>query len=421
MNDLREQIRAAAAKCTYCGACQAVCPVYGQTRQDHASARGRLLQLCFWAEGRIPASRALADALAGCTLCMACEKNCAAGIETTRLFMQFRKLVADTTPLPLVKRVAFTGLTYRRLFEACLSLGPLGQKLLFKPADDGPGCRSRLPIPAAGLNKRRLVPSLATRPLRRLVPRVSRPRLAKAKVALFPGCMLNYVYPEAGKAVVDVLTRNGVQVVLPERLSCCGTPALASGDFASSGALARNNVSVLRQLADVDAVITACATCATALGKEYGMLLEGEALSHWESLKGKVRDFSDFLVDFGFSDAFSARKLSVTYHDPCHLARGMNVSAQPRRLIQSIPGVTFKEMKDAARCCGCAGTFSATHYDLSVKINDDKVRAARDTGAELLATGCSACRMHIADGLARGGARMDVLHTAQLLAMAYGM
>jgi Fe-S oxidoreductase len=417
-----ESIRKAASSCTYCGACQAVCPVFDKVGAEAACSRGRLLQLRLMAEGVIDPNASLAESITRCALCKACEATCSSNIHTTELFMRFRRAVADHTPLPLAKRIAFTALGYRRIFDLCLRLGAPFQKLLFKDAPEGPGSFSRLPIPAAGLNKRRLIPKLSTQPLRSRVSPVTSPRGAKKmRVAFFPGCMLTYVYPEAGKAVVDVLTAIGMEVVLPDAIGCCGTPAITSGDFVAGRTLAEMNIKAL-EATGAEAVITACATCGTALNHEYGMVLDDSPYSEsWARLKANVYDFSDFLVKFGEINKLLLVEGAVTYHDPCHLVRGMGVSAQPRQLLAAIPGLELREMKDADRCCGCAGTFSAVHYDLASKINDDKIANIKATGAATVATGCSACRMHIEDGLSRNGlSNVRVLHTAQIIARAMG-
>jgi len=111
--------------------------------------------------------------------------------------------------------------------------------------------------------------------------------------------------------------------------------------------------------------------------------------------------------------------LKVTYHDPCHLARGMGVSLQPREIIKVIPGVELAEMKNPARCCGGAGSFSVTHYDLSMDIQKHKTNDIAGTGADLVSTGCGSCRMQLEGGLAQQGLSKRVMHTIELLDLAY--
>ena len=229
------------------------------------------------------------------------------------------------------------------------------------------------------------------------------------------------MYVNAGKALIDVLVTNGVEVHLLDNLQCCGTPLFSSGDFDGAALLAENNARILSR-GSFDAVITGCATCGSALSKEYGEVLQdSSALSAWQGFKDKVFDFSDFLLKLGPVPYVQNIPLKATYHDACHLVRGMGVSKQPRSLIRAIPGLRFEEMSRPDVCCGCAGTFSATHYDLSQQILADKTSDILSTGADIVATGCSACKMQLIDGLNHRGSNVRVLHTAELLAKAYGL
>lgn len=420
MNATLQELKAAALKCTRCGACQSVCPVHERLLTESASARGKLFLLRSLAEDRVAVSDTLARLTETCTLCKACEVRCPSGVKTNELILALRKEMSERGKLPLAKKLAFSAMSYRALFDFSMRFGGLFQGLFFKKTPDGEGATARFPIPAAGLDKRRIIPSFPPKPLHSVLP-VRNPAAGgkpKARVAFFPGCMLNYIYVDAGVDLVRVLNAAGVEVYLPDGTGCCGTPAYASGDFAHAAALAEANVNALTG-SDFDAVITGCATCGSALSHEYELILDdGPAKDRWRIVKDKIFDFAAFLDRMG-APAPKEVRARVTYHDPCHLARGMKVTAEPRRLIKAVPGVEFKEMKDAAKCCGCAGSFSATHYELSRSINDAKLDNAAATEADILVTGCSACRMHILDGLAQRGSPMQVLHTAQFLARAY--
>ena len=422
MSKSLDELKAAALKCTRCGQCLTICPVYGKTHEESNSSRGKLFLLRSLADGTVKPTKALMELAARCTLCMRCKAICPSGVNTTDLIMALRRKMKEEGQLPAAKAIAFKAVTKGRLFDMAMSHGRPFQSMLFKNTENGAGKVSRIPIPAAGLNLRRVVPALADKPLRKIVPAISTPHGAtRARVAFFPGCMLSYVYVNAGKALIDVLVTNGVEVHLLDNLQCCGTPLFSSGDFEGAAMLAENNV---RRLAGggFDAVITGCATCGSALKKEYGAVLEGSpALAVWEGMKDKVYDISDFLLRLGPAEYARELPWKVTYHDACHLVRGMGVASQPRDLIRAIPGVKLMEMQRPAVCCGCAGTFSATHYALSQKILADKTSDILSTGADVVATGCSACKMQIIDGLSQRGSRMRVLHTVELLARAYGV
>src|SRR5699024_1683052 len=96
--------------------------------------------------------------------------------------------------------------------------------------------------------------------------------------------------------------------------------------------------------------------------------------------------------------------------------RSLGVSAQPRELIRMNPDYALVEMKEADRCCGCGGSFTLSHYDLSRKIGQRKRNNIVASGAEVVATGCPACMMQLSDMLAQNGDDVVVKHTIEIYA-----
>lgn len=408
-------------KCIRCGTCRSVCPVFQVSDNENTTARGKVKLLEAVSEGKLALTPELQARMSKCLLCKACAVGCPSGVKTDELFLSARRALAVQNGLPLVKRLAFTGLTYRKLFDLGLKMGSLFQGLVFKDAPDGRGKLARIPLPGAGLGQRRIIPPLATTPLRSRLPEINTVAAPKARVAFYTGCMLNYVYPESGEAIVKILKAHNVEVVIPAKQSCCGTPAFTSGDYQVGRYLAEENVKLLAA-GNYDGIITGCASCGAALKHEYGAIIEDPEIKQlWENMSEKVKDITEFVVSEGIKQDLREVRAKITYHDPCHLVRGMGVSKEPRQLLQALPGVDYTEMKDAAKCCGAGGTFSMSHYDVSRTINDWKLDNAEKTGATILATGCSACRMHITDGLGQRHSQMKVVHTAEIIAKAYGL
>ncbi|MBI5067301.1 MAG: (Fe-S)-binding protein [Deltaproteobacteria bacterium] len=408
--------RAGLARCIRCGTCRSVCPVLEATGDESGAARGKMRLVEAVVRGELDLTRGMQERFSRCLLCKACTAACPSGVPTDALIVSARTALARENALALARRVAFTGLRYRRVFEAGLRLGALFQRAVFRPAPDGPGRLPRIPLPSAGLHARRLVPELARRPLRALLRELAPLPHPRARVAFFPGCMLTWVYPEAGLAVVRLLRANGIEPVVPEEIGCCGVPAATSGDAATGALLAAANVAAL-SAGSFDAVVTACGSCGAALAHDYGeTLADPAARERWRALSAKVRDVTSFLAEVGLTAPLGPVPERVTYHDPCHLARGMGVTREPRALLRQVPGLTLAEMKEPARCCGAGGTFSLSHYELSRRIGDRKLDDVAGTGAALVVTGCSACRMHMADGIRQRGEALRVVHTAEVLA-----
>jgi glycolate oxidase iron-sulfur subunit len=109
----------------------------------------------------------------------------------------------------------------------------------------------------------------------------------------------------------------------------------------------------------------------------------------------------------------------VTYHDSCHLKKTMKVFNEPRAILKSIPGVTFKEMAGADTCCGSGGSYLLTHYETSKKIAERKVTNINSTDATIVSTGCPACMMQLLDQVGRFGKGQKVTHSISLLAESY--
>jgi len=140
-----------------------------------------------------------------------------------------------------------------------------------------------------------------------------------------------------------------------------------------------------------------------------------------QKLAKKTYDFAQFLVDVvGLNHSkLGPVEATVTYHIPCHIGRSMNAAEQQLQIIRSIPGIKFNSLKQPDRCCGGAGSFSLTHYDLSYAILKHKLDDIQSTGADYVITGCGSCRMQLNDGIAQEKMSQKVLHTAELLAQSY--
>jgi len=414
-----QQLEKEVIRCIKCGACQTVCPIFKELEAESTVARGKVNLIKAVINGDVEPNENFSERMSWCLACKACVENCPSGVKVDQLVIGARQKLVEDNGLPLLKKLIFRfGLRNRRLFDLGLSMGSVFQKVLFRSAPNGQGMLPRLPM---GLDKRRVLTPLAAKnftgrcPEKVLVPE------ARKTVAFFTGCMINYVNPEIGDAVVKLLKNNGNNIIIPKGQHCCGTPAYVNGDMATARELARATVNVFSDL-KVDAIITACGSCGLALRKEYLEIFhdEPEYLKKAEKIAAKTLDITEYLVQTGLQGKLSKVDKTVTYHESCHLGRGLKVRKQPRDLLKSVPGIQLKEMQDPGRCCGAAGSFSLSHYDLSMKINKHKTDDIINSGAQVLVTGCAACMMHIKDGLNQNnGSHIKVMHTAELLAQAY--
>ncbi|MGF7183996.1 glycolate oxidase iron-sulfur subunit [Desulfitispora alkaliphila] len=392
-------------KCIRCGACQSVCPIFDEKLAESTVARGKVRLIGGLAKGEVEPSDRLEELLSFCLSCKACVKSCPSGVATDQLVETARAhLVSHRGLSPLKKFIFRTLMRNNWLFDFSLKTGSIFQGVALRTSPTGQGKLPRIPL---GLDKRRLVKPLAKKTLRSSYPEIVGKEHKKI-VAFYTGCMINYMAPNYGKAVIECLLKNGCRVIIPKNQQCCGTPARANGDKETADLLAQANEYAFKDLS-VDTIITGCASCGLTLKEQTNLAATKE-----------IVDFTEFIVrhdnwkqDLGLVDAM------VTYHDPCHLKRGQGVDASPREILKAIPGLEYRELQNADRCCGAAGSFSLRHYDLSKKINDKKAANIVATQADWVASACGSCLMHIEDGLARNNSNIKGFHIAEVLAQSY--
>ena len=407
-------------KCMKCGNCQAVCPIYKETRREVGVARGKISLVEAILSGQMEITEGMAERFSLCTTCMACNAICPCGVRFDRIILAARAEAVRQKGLRPIKKIAFKALKMRRLFDAGMKTGSILQGLAMKRLPGrGSGARLRFNI---GLGTKKVFPNLAKKTLRSEFPEVITVKEPKLRAAFFTGCVINYFYTDMGKAVIDVLHENDIEVVIPRSQGCCGIPASVNGDVESARVMAKRNLLAFER-SGADALVVACSSCGSSWKHVFGELLENDpqAKALADQWAAKAYDIAEFLVHkVPFKkDGLGRVEKKVTYHDPCHLNRGQGIKNEPREILKSIPGLELIEMQEPGRCCGMAGSFSLTHPKLSDQILDIKVKDIAQTHTDTVVTGCPACRLQLASAVENAGLQEDVVHTVQLLAESY--
>ena len=406
--------------CMRCGFCLAVCPVYGATMREADATRGKIALLENLARQMITDSVAVNEKLNRCLLCGSCQANCPSGVKIMDIFLRARTIVSGYMGLSPAKKLLFRGLLVRPgLFDGLLGLSAKFQGLFLSEASFVVGT-ARAPLFSSLLGDRHF-PRLAAQPFHAKTASLDTPAgKSGLRVALFPGCVSDKLFPNVAEATVKALEKNGVGIFLPEGQSCCGVPALASGDRDAYDTLVHQNLAKFAEGA-FDCLVTPCATCAATIKDFWPRLMEKYGLSERqriEALAAKTMDITRFLVDVlkvGLPEPAEGTK-RVTYHDPCHLIKSLGVAKQPRKLLRSLPDVTLAEMPEADRCCGSGGSFTLSFYDLSKQIGQRKRDNIVSVKPDVVATSCPACMMQIMDALSRNGDAIPVKHVIELYA-----
>jgi glycolate oxidase iron-sulfur subunit len=408
-------------QCMKCGFCTFWCPVYQEEHIEASVARGKNMMIRGLLAGELDYTQEYADRLNKCTLCMTCTANCPAKANIPNVIVAARADAVKARGLKFPHNIVYRWLLpRRRLFGWVVRFASWFQGI-FLPKTEG--TIRHLSMFLSALGKGRNIPQIAPKFLRQMVPVVNVPPngvKTRMRVGYFSGCMTDFVLPELGKHIIDFLTRNGVEVVVPQEQGCCGAPVfLGAGDFETGRKMADSNVKAFEGL---DYVISDCATCTSAL-KDYAKFLADtpQRKKAYEKFGKKVKDISEFLIDVldlpasAYKPSAEAKGKKVTWHDPCHLSRHLGITSQPRQVIKSIPGIEYVEMPNADRCCGMAGAFSMYYYDLSKEIADKKAASIESTGADIVVSSCPGCEIQLIDSVVRNKLPVKVMHIMELI------
>ena len=236
------------------------------------------------------------------------------------------------------------------------------------------------------------------------------------RVALFATCLIDALFPDAGKATVRVLERLGQPVEFPLEQTCCGQMHANSGYFEPT--LVRRYVDTFR---DYDAIVVPSGSCAGAIRHQHTMIARAagdeDLARRAQQTADKTYELSEFLIDVLQTDDVGAYfPHRVTYHPTCHSLRMLKVGDRPLRLLRNVHGIELVDLPHNQECCGFGGTFSIKNPDVSAAMLADKMEAVIETGAEVLCAGDRSCLMHIGGGLERIRAGVRTLHLAEILA-----
>lgn len=412
----RDPLFSQALRCIRCGACANVCPIYklvGGHNYGHVYIGAIGLILTYFYHGRENA-RAI---VRNCLNCQACKAVCPTGIDLPHLIKEvYRSVLQVDGDKPLKNRLLARVLKDRKLFHFLLRRAYLAQK----PVTQGPYVR-HLPALFGEDQAFRRLPAVTGTPLRdrwkSIAPQIDKPRL---RVALFAGCLVDFVYPEQAEALLRLFKDHDVRVDFPPDQSCCGLPAQMMGEKETAREVAIQNLKAVDP-AGYDYVLTLCASCGSHLKENYPKLLaDTPGLQvRAQQLASKIIDFSSFMVrvlQIPSGEAAGdplARK--VAYHAPCHLCRGLKVTREPRELLER-SGLQYVPAKDEDVCCGFGGSYSMEFPEMSAELLRRKLANVQATGADMLVTDCPGCVLQLRGGMERQpGKRMEVKHIAEVV------
>ncbi|MEO5657126.1 MAG: anaerobic glycerol-3-phosphate dehydrogenase subunit C [Nitrospiria bacterium] len=267
-----------------------------------------------------------------------------------------------------------------------------------------------------GIHRGRWLPPIAFQPF----PTWFRKRPAQAKagvkhVALFSGCLTNYNYPEVGRAAVQVLEKNGVEVVWPDQ-QCCGMPYFDTGDFDALKTQARANVASLKAMVDRGyPIVSPIPSCSLMLKKEYPALLASDDARLVAKHTFDICEYLMLLHQKGeLSTDFTQPIGTIAYQIPCHL-RDQNIGYKSRDLMQLIPDTRVELIE---KCSGHDGSWSVKveWFDASMQVGQKAFQAVRAAEADTLVSDCPLSGLQLEQGTGQ-----KAYHPIQIIHRAYGL
>jgi Fe-S oxidoreductase len=331
--DFAKKYREQILKCSRCGFCQAVCPVYGSTLRPALNARGKMLLLKEVMDESIELNDELIETLFQCTTCASCAENCPSGVNVPEVIKQARKDMVNIGSC----HPAFKG------------MNQVLQKYTNIYAEDEPEDFER------DLNK-------------------------QAEYVFFIGCVGAYREDEPTMATLELLDRIDVDYTLIDEVCCSGV--LEDVGYQLNQKLVQKNID--RILATgAKSVITGCPYCWRTFNNkpEYAELKE----------KGiEIIHTSQFFNQFDWKVKTDKR---VTYHDPCDLGRHCDIYEEPRETIRKI-APNFVEMPNNrvnALCCGAGGGVRGAYAKNSIAMARRRLQEAEEIDAEVVLTECNSC------------------------------
>ena len=405
-----------AMQCIRCASCLNVCPIFrlvGGHVFGKVYTGGIGTILTAWYDQLQSAE----DIQGLCIQCGACKDVCPGNIDIPALIMEIRRRLVKEQGIPVVAKSIYKVVNNRRLFHSMLRTASLAGK----PFTKGKFIR-HLPLFLSDLTDDRSLPAIAAKPFRDVFKTIKQPE-CREKVILYAGCLIDFAYPEMGEAVVKILNKAGIEVLFPEKQTCCGAPARYNGAYDVAAKNAEDNIEALLENSNASYVVSACPTCTVALDREFIETFESigkhNKIAKAKQLAGKVIDFSTLvkkLVDEGRLTLKAGEQLGkITYHDSCHLKRTLKADQPPRDLLTQ-SGYALEEMFECDTCCGMGGSYSLKLPKISSSILARKLTNIKSTGANVVAMDCPGCVMQIRGGLDQDGADIKVQHTAELIA-----
>ena len=397
-------------KCVHCGFCNATCPTYQLLGDELDGPRGRIYLIKDMLEKNKPANEKIVKHIDRCLSCYSCMTTCPSGVNYMHLIDHGRNHIEKTYKRPLMDRIIRSFLShvlsnsfnFRIISILTQFIKPFQFLLPSKISEMIKFMPTRFP-------KKTLSTMQTYSALNRKKP--------VARVALLTGCVQKVISPQINESTIRLLTRHGIEVIVPKNVGCCGslTHHLGKKDLADK--IFKNNISIWYEeylTNGLDAIISNASGCGTTL-KDYGFIFRSD-----KNLKKKAKKISELTKDITeylednvklnfITKTKNEKKYKIAYHSACSMQHGQRIHKVPIDLIKKTGNEVF-DIPDGHLCCGSAGTYNLLQNDIAKKLLKNKITNINKINPQIISTGNIGCITQISHGT-----KIPILHTVEII------
>ncbi len=407
--DTSTYILSLADRCVKCGLCLPQCPTYQLAANENESPRGRLALIQGWLSGQLAATETLTLHLDQCLLCRRCERVCPSQVPYAEIMDESKALLIDKTragfslPSFIIKnslRFLLNKKFSRSLFSTLRILQKTG--LVFIGKQSGllklfglQRLITYLPLLDKAIKTKNFYPAR---------------HAIKGNVALFTGCLSKQLDPKTVKASINLLTRLGYGVYVPEQQVCCGALHLHDGNKKQATSFAAKNRYAFNQYENITAIVSLVNGCTSQL-KEY------QQLDSSLSFKHEVKDMIEFLADADWPEdiIFKSFNKSAALQIPCSLQNSLRAEGKLLALLQRIPDIKLPKEAIYNKCCGAAGSYFLRFPQISDQLKQQAITSLSQTTPDIIISSNLGCALQLKSGLVETKSQIHVIHPILLL------
>lgn len=402
--DLRKELDRIYDICHGCRLCFSLCPSFTNLFKYIDEKDGEVKQL------EKPQLDHVTDL---CYQCKLCDVKCPYtpphewGVDIPRLLLRDKAVRVKREGIPLQDRVLGNPDMTGKIGCKSASLANL--------ANRNPVAR-KIMEQVIGVHKDRQLPEFHGVPFEEWFRKRTNAKQSDKKVALFYTCFVNYNDPQQGIAAVEVLEKNGYEVLAPKQV-CCGMPFIDGGDIERANKNMQQNIDAFRPVVEAGIpIVSPGPTCSYVLKNEFSYITQDPGAA---AMGKQTRDLCEFLVELKNKkelniDFQNTPPTKVTYQIPCHL-RAQNMGYKSMELLRAIPNV---KVELTEQCSAMDGTWGMKkqYYEISLKIAKKLFREVENSAADQVCTDCPLSAIQIEQGTGK-----KAIHPVQMLHRAYGL